>query len=123
MAKAQASKFAFWVITWIGIIVLCHAGYSTIQYRKYLRLVGEEFVSSPADIYLEVLLGFLISFFGVINMSEELLPIRMAETYYQKTVDDTNFRPEFMSFNHRGRVLGTLMDCGDELSAGDKKRQ
>mmetsp|Transcript_129503 Transcript_129503/g.192783 ORF Transcript_129503/g.192783 Transcript_129503/m.192783 type:complete len:124 (+) Transcript_129503:135-506(+) len=123
MPKSAAVKFPFQVMAYMGVAILCHAGYSTIQYRKYLRMVGEEFVTSPGDIYLEVLAGMILAFFGVLSMAEDFEPIRMAETFHKKTFDDTNFRQEFMGFNHRGRVLGTLMDAGEMPTGAGKKGQ
>ena len=34
----------------VGIISLLHAGYSTIQYRTYLKLIEDEFERIPIDV-------------------------------------------------------------------------
>ena len=34
----------------IGILSLLHAGYSTVQYRTYLKLIEEDFSQVPVDV-------------------------------------------------------------------------
>mmetsp|Transcript_61882 Transcript_61882/g.152382 ORF Transcript_61882/g.152382 Transcript_61882/m.152382 type:complete len:118 (+) Transcript_61882:58-411(+) len=99
----------FRAILALGVAFLCHAGYSTIQYHKFLRLIGEDYKGSPADILLECLLGFLLCAFAVLNLADDFLPVKMAHTFRDKTLDDYSFRPDYTTFNHRGRVVGKML--------------
>merc|ERR1712216_173065 len=92
-----------------GLVMLAHAGYSTIQYRKYLRMVDQDFNGSPYDVHIGCAIGFLLCLVGCVSYADDLKPIRLAQTFHDKTVDDMSFRPDFMTFNHRGRALGLFM--------------
>mmetsp|Transcript_30537 Transcript_30537/g.47840 ORF Transcript_30537/g.47840 Transcript_30537/m.47840 type:complete len:124 (+) Transcript_30537:347-718(+) len=121
-ATAVKNKLPFRLIAFLGILLLAHAAYSTVQYRKYLRMVGQDFVDSPIDIYIECLIACFLSLIGVLGFTDDYQPIRAAETFHSKTVDDVSFRPEFVSFHHRTRVLGVLVGTGSS-GGKNKKRQ
>jgi len=38
----------------IGILSLLHAGFSTIQYRTYLKLIEDEFQKLPIDVSISM---------------------------------------------------------------------
>eukprot|EP00285_Hemiselmis_virescens_P010014 CAMPEP_0173398744 /NCGR_PEP_ID=MMETSP1356-20130122/42832_1 /TAXON_ID=77927 ORGANISM="Hemiselmis virescens, Strain PCC157" /NCGR_SAMPLE_ID=MMETSP1356 /ASSEMBLY_ACC=CAM_ASM_000847 /LENGTH=123 /DNA_ID=CAMNT_0014358323 /DNA_START=62 /DNA_END=429 /DNA_ORIENTATION=+ len=107
--SALKTKAHYRLFIVLGFACLIHSAYSTIQYHKHLRMVGEDYVGSPLDILFEIVLGFVLCAFGILNTASDFLPIKMAQTFEKKTVEDYLFRPEFVTFNHRGRVVGKMM--------------
>mmetsp|Transcript_103029 Transcript_103029/g.165989 ORF Transcript_103029/g.165989 Transcript_103029/m.165989 type:complete len:121 (+) Transcript_103029:129-491(+) len=105
----------------VGFAMLAHAGYSTIQYRKYLRMVDQDYKGSPFDIHIECAIGSLLCLFGCVSCADDFEPIRMAQTFHSKTPDDMSYRPEFVTFNHRGRALGLLLSAA-KSGGGSKDR-
>ncbi|KAJ1488319.1 hypothetical protein T484DRAFT_1939524 [Baffinella frigidus] len=119
----SGTKMPFRVATAIGVLLVFHAGFSTFQYRKHLRMVGEEFEGAPLDVLLEVILGCILALVGVVGTAENFVPIRLNQTFHSKVADDFSFRQDSMTFNHRGRVLGLLLEtAGMKQNADSKKR-
>ncbi|KAK6943854.1 Membrane magnesium transporter, partial [Dillenia turbinata] len=44
----------------LGVLILSHAVYSTIQYRGLLKITEEEFSGPPMDVIVELLLGLIL---------------------------------------------------------------
>eukprot|EP00794_Sanderia_malayensis_P005308 gene5308-5977_t len=88
-----------------GIISLAHAGYSAIQFKTYLKLTEEEFVKLPIDIIVQVMLGLLVSIFGIVKIAGELKDIHAAAELAHKSWETFGNRPSFNIFNHRGKIM------------------
>ncbi|KAG2691103.1 hypothetical protein I3843_09G215500 [Carya illinoinensis] len=69
------------------VLILSHATYSTIQYRRLLKITEEEFSGPPMNVVTELLLGLV--FYMIVS-----LPVNL----------------DFMSFNHRGKVFPMLIN-------------
>ena len=89
----------------IGVLSLIHAGYSTIQYRTYLKLIEEDFANVPVDIMMQVLLSVGIAVFGIVRVAGELKDIHAAAELAGKSWESLDNRPSFYHFNHRGRRI------------------
>jgi len=93
------------LLTTVGLLILIHSTISAIQYRRYLRGIGEHFTSLPIDIVLEVLVAFALSAWGSVLISGTFRPIKVTSSLSKFTTDMLNSRPDFMLFNHRGRGI------------------
>eukprot|EP00112_Aurelia_sp_Birch-Aquarium-sp1_P012268 Seg258.3 transcript_id=Seg258.3/GoldUCD/mRNA.D3Y31 product="Membrane magnesium transporter 1-B" protein_id=Seg258.3/GoldUCD/D3Y31 len=88
-----------------GILSLIHAGYSAVQFKTYLKLTEEEFVTLPVDIIVQVMFSLLISIFGIVRVAGELKDIHSAAELAHRSWETFGNRPSFYSFNHRGRIM------------------
>ena len=88
-----------------GIVSLIHAGYSAVQYKTYLKLTEEEFVTLPADVIIQVMLSLTLSVFGIVRVAGELRDIHAAAELAHKSWETFGNRPSFYSFNHRGKIM------------------
>jgi len=95
-----------------GILSLLHAGYSTVQYRTYLKLIEEEFVRTPIDISVQVLISVLMAVIGIVQVAGELKDIHAAAELASKSWETLGNRPSFYHFNHRGRNI--FQELADE---------
>ncbi|XP_021897313.1 membrane magnesium transporter [Carica papaya] len=66
----------------LGVLILSHAAYSTIQYRGLLKIMEEEFSGPPTNVVLELIMG-------IVSLPENL---------------------DFMIFNHRGKLFPPKVD-------------
>ena len=89
----------------LGFIALAHAGYSAAQYRAYLRLIEQEFVSLPTDILLQCLVGLVITCYGIVKVVGDFKEIKAVAELQQRTWETLSNRPSFYSFNHRGKMF------------------
>ncbi|KAK2180450.1 hypothetical protein NP493_442g00041 [Ridgeia piscesae] len=89
----------------LGFIALAHAGYSAAQYRAYLRLIEQEFVSLPTDILLQCLVGLVITCYGIVKVVGDFKEIKAVAELQQRTWETLSNRPSFYSFNHRGKIF------------------
>jgi hypothetical protein len=93
------------LLTYLGVVVLAHAGYSANHFKRLLLAGGGSLVESPPqDVVLEVCVAFLLLLLG------QMLPIKLAPVRYSKKTnlrkyDESYARPDFVSVNHRGRFL------------------
>lgn len=96
-----------------GLVLLMHAAVSTVQHRSFLSLEGDEFTSPPLDVLLELAVGFAVAAAGVFASMTPFLPIKTTAQLSEKSPDTVAARPEFVLFNHRGRVLGGMLAAGN----------
>ena len=89
----------------LGFIALAHAGYSAAQYRAYLRLIEQEFVSLPTDILLQCLVGLVITCYGIVKVVGDFKEIKAVAELQMRTWETLSNRPSFYSFNHRGKIF------------------
>ena len=88
-----------------GILSLAHAAYSAIQFKTYLKLTEEDFVSLPIDVVAQVMLGLILSIFGIVRVAGELKDVHAAAELAHKSWETFGNRPSFYSFNHRGKIM------------------
>ena len=88
-----------------GIISLIHAGYSAVQYKTYLKLTEEEFVTLPADVIIQVMFSLTLAVFGIVKVAGELKDIHAAAELAHRSWETFGNRPSFYNFNHRGKIM------------------
>eukprot|EP01116_Phalansterium_solitarium_P002208 TRINITY_DN12073_c0_g1_i1.p1 TRINITY_DN12073_c0_g1~~TRINITY_DN12073_c0_g1_i1.p1 ORF type:complete len:112 (+),score=17.26 TRINITY_DN12073_c0_g1_i1:122-457(+) len=93
-----------------GILLLAHSAFSAAQYRRSVAAFEQEDAAPDMafDITFECLLAFLVVCCGFVLMSADLKPIKGSVMYSSLTFEQQNLRADFMTFNHRGRVLEEL---------------
>jgi len=88
----------------LGVLLLCHTGYSVSQHLQFLRYNEEEATSLPLDMVLEALLGVALAIWGA-SATKEFKEIRAVEDIACKSFESFFNRPNFTTFNHRGKKL------------------
>jgi len=88
----------------VGMFLLCHTGYSVSQMRSFLRFNEDEFTSLPLDMMLEGLLGVALAVWGA-AATQIFKEIRATEDIASKSYESFLHRPNFITFNHRGKNL------------------
>ncbi|XP_016148646.1 membrane magnesium transporter 1-like [Sinocyclocheilus rhinocerous] len=97
---------SFWKgVVGVGLFALAHAAFSAAQHRSYMRLTEKENETLPIDIVLQTLLSFVITCYGIVNISGEFKDMDASSELKNKTFDTLRNHPSFYLFNHRGRVL------------------
>lgn len=115
------------LISFVGAIILVHAAYSAHHYR---RLVADStlppslpfasilppFLSSllppslpPVDILLELAVSFLLLLIGQVSPLK-LKPVRIAPDKTIRSYEEVMGRPEFATFQHRGRAMAKKIE-------------
>ncbi|KAK9124182.1 hypothetical protein Sjap_013784 [Stephania japonica] len=87
----------------LGVLILAHAAYSTIQYRGLLKIVEEEFSGPPMNVVLELLLGLFLCLWAALSVPGKFVSIHPDSDDNRIVSLPDNL--DFMIFNHRGRVL------------------
>ncbi|CAI0432629.1 unnamed protein product [Linum tenue] len=59
----------------IGVLILGHAAYSTIQYRSLLKITEEEFSGPPMEVVLELLVGLLFCMWAALTVPGKFLSV------------------------------------------------
>ncbi|KAI5395644.1 hypothetical protein KIW84_061988 [Lathyrus oleraceus] len=62
-------------IGFVGVLILFHAAYSTIQYRALLKITEEEFSGSPLSVVFELSLGLLLCTWAALTVPGKFLCI------------------------------------------------
>ena len=88
-----------------GLIALAHAAYSAAQHRKYLRLTEKDFTSLPADIFLQSIIGLVLTCYGIVKVVGDFRGIKATADLEKRTWDALSNRSSFFTFSHRGKVL------------------
>ncbi|KAF9596170.1 hypothetical protein IFM89_007488 [Coptis chinensis] len=60
----------------VGVLILFHAAYSTIQYRTLLKILEEEFSSPPFQVVLELILGLVFCLWAALTVPGKFLSIQ-----------------------------------------------
>nr|CCA19218.1 conserved hypothetical protein [Albugo laibachii Nc14] len=90
----------------LGVLLLFHAGYYTIQYQGYRRLAElSESPTPPVSVILEVLVAYLLCLSGVLLVSGEVLAIRACDSIHGRSFISTLSSPDFFVYNHRAAAL------------------
>jgi len=79
------------------------AGFQTMSYRGYLGLTQQDFDRAPIYVVVEVLVAAALCLWGSLGLAGSLKPINPFTQ--QRGLDASSFRPDFMSFNHRGHLM------------------
>ncbi|RUS85423.1 hypothetical protein EGW08_006814 [Elysia chlorotica] len=87
----------------LGLLALAHAAYSAAQHRTYIRLTEQEFTMLPQDIFLQCILGLLLTCYGVVNVAGNFREIKASAEQDNKTWEMLGNRQGFNIFNHRGK--------------------
>ncbi|XP_046853598.1 ER membrane protein complex subunit 5-like [Xenia sp. Carnegie-2017] len=93
------------LLVFVGLITIIHAGYSSEQYRTYLKLIEEEFTSLPKDIVLQCVFGLILGSIGAVNMAGAFKEIKASADLVNKSWETVGNRQSFYSFHHRGKVM------------------
>ncbi|KAJ7976928.1 membrane magnesium transporter [Quillaja saponaria] len=96
------------VVGVLGVLILFHAAYSTIQYRGLLKIMEEEFSGPPMNVVLELLLGLVLSMWAGLTVPGNFLSIHPDSEENRIVSLPANL--DFMIFNHRGRVFPLEMN-------------
>ena len=96
-------------LTGCGLLLVLHSAYSAVHYKSYMRGKGMtvEANTVPADVAVEVLIGFLMCLVGVTFNQGEFLPVKSSCSGDLKKYDTLDSRPEFEVFGHRGKYIAT----------------
>ncbi|XP_028401672.1 membrane magnesium transporter 1-like [Dendronephthya gigantea] len=93
------------ILVLVGLVIIIHAGYSSEQYRTYLKLIEEEFTSLPKDIVLQCIFGLVLGSVGAVQMAGDFKEIKASAELANKSWETASNRPSFYSFHHRGKVM------------------
>ncbi|XP_021748788.1 membrane magnesium transporter-like [Chenopodium quinoa] len=86
----------------LGVLILSHAAYSTIQYRGFLKITEDEFTGPPINVVFELILGFLLCMYAGLTVPGNFHSVHPASEENRIVSLPENL--DFMIFNHRGRV-------------------
>jgi len=87
----------------VGCLVLFHCTYAVVKYRDLLKLTQQEFEGLPQQLQVELAVGTVLSLIGGCLLAGKLKPIVSQKG--TPSMDAGSFRPDFVSFNHRGGAL------------------
>ncbi|KAG4913415.1 hypothetical protein AAZX31_19G169000 [Glycine max] len=96
------------IVGLLGLLILFHAAYSTIQYRGLLKITEEEFSGPPFDVVIELFLGLLLCFWAALTAPGKFLSIHPHSEDNRIVSLPANL--DFMIFNHRGKAFPVEMD-------------
>ncbi|KAM1801000.1 hypothetical protein ACFX11_032668 [Malus domestica] len=63
------------VVGILGVVILSHAAYSTVQYRGLLKIMEEEFSGPPLTVVAELLLGLVFCMWAALTVPGTFLSI------------------------------------------------
>ncbi|KAG4393861.1 hypothetical protein GLYMA_03G182900v4 [Glycine max] len=124
-------------VGFLGLLILFHAAYSTIQCilkliiklvllfecwgswisnlglifvadRGVLKITEEEFSGLPFEVVIELFLGLLLCFWTALTAPGKFLSIHPHSE--ENRIVSLPANPDFMIFNHRGKVFPVEMD-------------
>ncbi|KAI4349123.1 hypothetical protein L6164_009759 [Bauhinia variegata] len=93
----------------LGVLILFHAAYSTIQYRGLLKITEEEFSGAPMNVVLEVFGGLVLCMWAALTVPGKYLSIHPDSEENRIVSLPANL--DFMIFNHRGKVWPVEMEA------------
>ncbi|KAE9619686.1 hypothetical protein Lal_00038198 [Lupinus albus] len=95
-------------VGFLGVLVLFHAAYSTIQYRALLKITEEEFSGPPLNVVVELFIGLVICIWASLTLPGKFLSIHSDSDENRIVSLPDNL--DFMIFNHRRKVFPLEMD-------------
>ncbi|XP_047316532.1 membrane magnesium transporter-like [Impatiens glandulifera] len=87
----------------LGILILSHSAYSTIQYRAFLKITEDEFSGPPLNVIIELLLGFVFCMWSSLDVPNKFLSVLPDSEENRIVLLPENL--DFMIFNHRGKMF------------------
>ncbi|KAJ4704937.1 membrane magnesium transporter [Melia azedarach] len=96
------------VVGVLGVVILAHAAYSTVQYRGLLKIMEEEFSNPPMNVVVELLLGLVLCMWAALTVPGKFMSIHPDSEDNRMVSLPGNL--EFMIFNHRGKVFPSEVD-------------
>jgi len=88
-----------------GLLTLVHAAFSAAQHRSYIRVTEKEFTFLPIDIFIQAVIGLMLTCYGIVHVVGEFREIKTSSDGSSKTWETLSNRPSFYNFSHRGRAL------------------
>ncbi|KAG8374224.1 hypothetical protein BUALT_Bualt11G0108800 [Buddleja alternifolia] len=92
----------------IGVLILSHAAYSTIQYRNLLKITEEEFSGVPINVVMELIAGLVFCMWAALTVPGKFLSILPHSDENRVVSLPANLG--YMIFNHRGKAFPLDMD-------------
>ncbi|KAJ0400901.1 hypothetical protein P43SY_004513 [Pythium insidiosum] len=90
----------------VGIVLLLHAGYYSVQYEEYVRVLEiSDAQLPPFAVIVELVLSFVLSLMGVLLVAGDLQHIRSNDALHTRSLPSVTSVPDFHVFNHRGKAL------------------
>uniref|UniRef100_A0A5B6YN57 Uncharacterized protein n=1 Tax=Davidia involucrata TaxID=16924 RepID=A0A5B6YN57_DAVIN len=91
------------VVGVLGVLILSHAAYSTIQYRALLKITEEEFSGPPMNVVVELILGLIFCMWAALTVPGKFLSIHLDSE--ENRIVSLPGNLDFMIFNHRGKAF------------------
>ncbi|TMW68940.1 hypothetical protein Poli38472_001096 [Pythium oligandrum] len=89
-----------------GVLALVHAGYYSIKYEEYVRLLEvSDAKLPPVAVIIELVVAFVLSLVGVLIVAGEVQPIRTNDSLHSRSLPAILSVPDFHVFSHRGKAL------------------
>ncbi|XP_057462847.1 membrane magnesium transporter-like [Actinidia eriantha] len=92
----------------LGVVILSHAAYSTIQYRSLLKITEEEFSGPPMNVVVELILGLVFCMWAALSVPGKFLSILPHSE--ENRVVSLPANMDFMIFNHRAKAFPLDVD-------------
>ncbi|PIN11169.1 hypothetical protein CDL12_16233 [Handroanthus impetiginosus] len=92
----------------LGVLILLHAAYSTIQYRSLLKITEEHFSGPPINVVMELIAGLGFCTWAALTVPGKFLSILPQSD--ENRVISLPANLDFMIFNHRGKAFPVNMD-------------
>ncbi|XP_070035809.1 membrane magnesium transporter isoform X1 [Nicotiana tomentosiformis] len=112
----------------IGVLILSHAAYSTVQYRALLKITEEEFSGPPINVVMELIVSLVLCLWAALAAPGKFKSIHPQSEEnrsfgWNSIVKENSYsRPQlvwteaqwvvalpanldFMIFNHRGKIF------------------
>ncbi|PIN04607.1 hypothetical protein CDL12_22861 [Handroanthus impetiginosus] len=99
---------AGFVVGVVGVLILSHAAYSTIQYRSLLKITEEQFSGPPTSVVIELVAGLVFCLWAALTVPGKFLSILPHSDENRVVTLSANL--DFMIFNHRGKAFPVEMD-------------
>ncbi|KAA8518723.1 hypothetical protein F0562_016503 [Nyssa sinensis] len=91
------------VVGVLGVLILSHAAYSTVQYRALLKITEEEFSGPPMNVVVESILCLIFCLWAALTVPGKFLSIQPDSEENRIVSLPANL--DFMIFNHRGKAF------------------
>ncbi|XP_073275534.1 membrane magnesium transporter [Primulina huaijiensis] len=92
----------------LGVLIISHAAYSTIQYRSVLKITEEQFSGPPIDVVIELIAGMVLCLWAALTVPGKFLSIHLHSDENRMVTLPANL--DFIIFNHRGKAYPLGMD-------------
>ncbi|KAI7996801.1 Membrane magnesium transporter [Camellia lanceoleosa] len=96
------------VVGVLGVLILSHSAYSTIQYRSLLKITEDEFSGPPMNVVGELILGLVMCMWAALIVPGKFLSILLDSD--ENRVVSLPANMDFMIFNHRGKAFPLDLD-------------